>query len=114
MVYYNHENEESTQGSQLVGSPCVESQGWIYARQEESYQQEDMQEEGASMSRPDYIPFFESGDLVEIDFGYGDKSIGLFMHYEKWADDLRAKVFWDGQDMSTPVVQLTLIKRATE
>jgi hypothetical protein len=71
-------------------------------------------EEGGSMSRPDYIPFFESGDLVEIDFGYGDKSIGLFMHYEKWADDLRAKVFWDGQDMSTPVVQLTLIKRATE
>ena len=73
-----------------------------------------MQEEGASMSRYDYVPFFERGDLVEIGFGYGDKGLGRFMHYEEWADDLRAKVFWDGQDMSTPVVQLTLIKRAAE
>ena len=112
MVYYNHENEESSQGSQLVGSPCVESQGWSYAQQEESYQQEGMQEKGTRMSSYDYVPFFESGDLVEIDFGYGDKSVGLFMHYEKWADDLRAMVFWDGEDISTPVVQLTLIERA--
>jgi len=73
-----------------------------------------MQEEGASMSKYDYVPFFERGDLVEISFGYGAKSLGLFMHYEGWADDLRAKVFWDGQDLSTPVVQLTLIKRAAE
>ena len=74
-----------------------------------------MQEEGASMSRYDYVPFFETGDLVEIGFSYTEIScVGLFMHYEEWSDDLRAKVFWDGQDMSTPVVQLTLIKRAAE
>ena len=66
------------------------------------------------MSKYDYVPFFDRGDLVEISFGYGDKSLGLFMHYEGWADDLRAMVFWDGQDISTPVAQLTLIKRAAE
>ena len=64
------------------------------------------------MSSYDFASFFDLGDLVEIDFGYGDKSVGLFMHYERWAEDLRAMVFWDGEDISTPVVQLTLIKRA--
>ncbi len=74
-----------------------------------------MQEEGASMSRYDYVPFFETGDLVEIGFSYTEIScVGLFMHYEEWSDDLRAMVFWDGQDISTPVAQLTLIKRAAE
>ena len=74
-----------------------------------------MQEEGASMSRYDYVPFFESGDLVEVGFGPGqDRTTGIFMHYDEWADDLRATVFWDGEDISTPVIQLTLIKRAKE
>ena len=74
-----------------------------------------MQEEGARVSRYDYIPFFESGDLVEVDFGpghVGARTTGIFMHYDEWADDLRATVFWDGEDISTPVIQLTLIERA--
>ena len=57
---------------------------------------------------------FKCGDLVEVDFGYGTSSVGLFMHYEKWAEELRAMVFWDGEDISTPVVQLILIERAKE
>ena len=73
-----------------------------------------MQKEGARMSIYDSLSFFDLGDLVEIDFGYGDKSVGIFMYYEAWAEDLRAMVFWDGEDISTPVVQLTLIKRAKE
>jgi hypothetical protein len=72
-----------------------------------------MQEKGASMSSYDYVPFFETGDLVEVGFSYTEiVSVGLFMHYEEWSDDLRAMVFWDGEDISTPVVQLTLIERA--
>ena len=67
------------------------------------------------MSRYDYVPFFESGDLVEVGFGPGQTNgTGIFMYYEAWAEDLRAMVFWDGEDISTPVVQLTLIERAKE
>ena len=74
-----------------------------------------MQEKGTRMSRYDYIPFFETGDLVEVDFGPGQpNATGIFMYYEAWAVNLRAMVFWDGENISTPVVQLTLIERAKE
>ena len=74
-----------------------------------------MQKEGTRMSSYDHVSFFESGDLVEVDFGPGQpNATGIFMYYEAWAEDLRAKVFWDGEDISTPVVQLTLIERAKE
>ena len=74
-----------------------------------------MPEEGTRMSSYDYTSFFDLGDLVEVDFGPGQpNATGIFMYYEAWAENLRAMVFWDGEDISTPVVQLTLIKRAAE
>ena len=91
----------------------MEPQRRIYTKQEKGYEQEGLPQEGTRMSSYDYVPCFERGDLVEVGFGPGqDRATGIFMHYEKWADDLRALVFWDGEPISTPVVQLTLIERA--
>ena len=74
-----------------------------------------MQKEGTRMSIYDRLSFFDLGDLVEVDFGPGQpNATGIFMYYEAWAENLRAMVFWDGEDISTPVVQLTLIERAKE
>ena len=58
---------------------------------------------------------FECGDLVQVGFPTrGDNVVGIFMHYEFWSDNLRALVFWDGEDISTPVCQLTLVRKVND
>ena len=58
---------------------------------------------------------FHWGDLVEVDYGYGGKSVGIFMRYCGPHHDHRASrawVFVDGDTYPTPTDQLTLIRAA--
>ncbi len=59
--------------------------------------------------------YFHRGDLVEVDYGYGGKSVGIFMRYYgphngHWAS--RAWVFVDGDDLPIPTTQITLVRAA--
>jgi len=58
---------------------------------------------------------FECGDLVRVVFPTrGDDTVGIFLHYQAWSDNLRALVFWDGEDTSTPVCQLKLVRKVND
>ena len=65
---------------------------------------------------------FQCGDLVQVVFARNvgmdpsekEKTVGIFMHYQAWADDIRALVFWDGEDISTPVCQLKLVRKVND
>jgi len=65
---------------------------------------------------------FQCGDLVQVVFprnpgmdrSRSEKVVGIFMHYQAWADDIRALVFWDGEDISTPVCQLKLVRKVND
>jgi len=59
------------------------------------------------------------GDLVRVNFGYGDETIGIFLGPTKWdtrpdAELLwsRADVFWDGEIYSTPCDQIEVLNES--
>jgi len=48
------------------------------------------------------------GDLVCVDFGYGDSVTGVFVSYDEEYPE-RAYVFWEGEVYSTPLDQVEII-----
>ena len=57
--------------------------------------------------------YFNRGDLVEIDYGYSCRSVGVFMQYYgphngHWAS--RAWIFTDGESLPIPVDQIRLLR----
>ena len=58
--------------------------------------------------------FFQRGDLVEIDFGYQAKSVGVVTgrpEADHW-HNTRLWVLVDGDELPVPLEQITLLRRA--
>lgn len=61
--------------------------------------------------------YFDIGDLVEIDFGYNHRSVGLFVKYHGPHDagwESRGIVMIDGEHLPIPIDQIGLIRKATK